>query len=150
MSIVHSVKDKLPEEGDLVYCDNGEHSSDRAVFKDGKFIGGDDWPILPYEMTCVENWFDLEEYRFCKNESSYFISFKEAKLMQLSHNYKRKEEQILEGRLVVEYTNNAGDKEECKIIKFVPDLAGGFNAVIELLDGTVKTVGMGQTQVAYK
>lgn len=89
MSIVHSIKDKLPNEGDVVYCDNGKYASDRAVYRDGKFIGGGDYPVKPYTMSQVSKWFSLDVYRYCKGGGSYGVSFEEAELMS-DEGYKQK------------------------------------------------------------
>lgn len=62
MSIVNKVSEKLPEEGQAVYCDNGKFANDIAVFKNGKFIGGGDFPVASYEMNQVSKWFDWDEY----------------------------------------------------------------------------------------
>ena len=81
MSIVHRVIDNLPSEGDVVYCDNGKYSSDRAIYKDGQFLGGGEFPVKEYAMSCVSKWFNLDEYRYCKNSSGYRVSFDDAELM---------------------------------------------------------------------
>ena len=78
MSIVKYVKDELPKDGAIVYCDNGGFSSDRAIFKNGEFQGGGDFPVPCYKMSHVSKWFDLNEYdRHFKNkgEATYGIGF---------------------------------------------------------------------------
>lgn len=62
MSIVNLVSNKLPEEGSVVYCDNGNFACDRAVFSDGEFTGGGEYPSRSYVMTKVTKWFYLKEY----------------------------------------------------------------------------------------
>ena len=78
MSIVKYVKDELPKEGAIVYCDNGVFSSDRAVFEGGEFVGGGEFPVPNYKMSQVSKWFDLKEYddHFkSKGETAYYIRF---------------------------------------------------------------------------
>lgn len=78
MSIVKRVKDETPKEGQIVYCDNGQYSEDRAIFKNGEFIGGGDFPISPYKMNHVTKWFCLSDYDShfkAKGQTSYGISF---------------------------------------------------------------------------
>ena len=89
MGIVHRISDKLPIEGEVVYCDNGKYSSDRAIYKNGQFIGGGEFPVRPYLMSCVSKWFNLDVYGFCKGRGSYFISFNDAELMS-DEGYKPK------------------------------------------------------------
>nr|AKH46291.1 hypothetical protein [uncultured marine virus] len=89
MTIVNNVKDKLPNQGDVVFCDNGKYAPDRALFKGGKFIGGGDYPVKEYSMSFVSKWFDLDVYDYCKGGGSYGVSFKDAELMS-SEGYKKK------------------------------------------------------------
>lgn len=85
MSIVKYIeKDEYPNDGDIVYCDNGKFSPDRAVYKDSEFIGGGDFPVPRYKMSCVSKWFNLSEYDNRKKkagEKSYFVSFEDADSM---------------------------------------------------------------------
>lgn len=81
MSIVHKVVDQLPKEGQVVFCDNGKYSSDRAIFKDGSFMGGGDFPVAPYRMSCVSKWFCLDEYDKCKGGGGYGVGFTDAEQM---------------------------------------------------------------------
>ncbi len=79
MSIVRYIlKGELPKEGQVVYCDNGEFSPDRAVYRDGEFIGGGEYPVPSYKMSNASKWFDLKDYsdfHRCKGISCYSISF---------------------------------------------------------------------------
>jgi len=61
MTIVKNTAEVLPNEGQLVHCDNGDHC-DRAIFIDGKFIGGGEYPVAEYEIANVTKWFCEEEY----------------------------------------------------------------------------------------
>jgi len=81
MSIVHRVIDKLPSEGEVVYCDNGKYSSDRAIYMDGQFLGGGEYPVKEYAMSCVSKWFNLDVYYHCKGRGSCGVSFNDAELM---------------------------------------------------------------------
>jgi len=82
MSIIKYTKDELPKERQVVYCDNEPHSSDRAIFTDGKFIGGGEYPVKEYEMTNVTKWFDFEEFDMKINSSCYSVSFEEAEKLE--------------------------------------------------------------------
>ena len=82
MSIVKSVKDELPKDGAIVYCDNGGFSSDRAIFKNGDFIGGGEYPSPEYVMNYVENWFYLDLYEQYHEKigcACYFVDFETAR-----------------------------------------------------------------------
>lgn len=82
MSIVKYLPE-LPENNSVVYADNGNFASDRAIFVDGKFMGGGEFPIPEYEMTNVSKWFYMDEYhKHQGNRSCYFISFDEAEKLQ--------------------------------------------------------------------
>jgi hypothetical protein len=85
MSIVKYIeKDEYPNEGDIVYCDNGKYSPDRAIYRNGEFIGGGEFPIPSYKMSCVSKWFNLSEYGSHKNKAgknSYCVSFEDAESM---------------------------------------------------------------------
>ena len=65
---------QLPADGQMVYADNGKFSSDRAVFKNGKFVGESG-----YTMSCVRKWFPFSEYddyhRHCKGLTCYSVGF---------------------------------------------------------------------------
>jgi hypothetical protein len=77
MSIVNYVKDKLPEERTVVYCDNSPLPNDRAIFKNGSFIGGGEFPVKEYHMKNVTKWFDYELYSELMEEKydCYSVSF---------------------------------------------------------------------------
>lgn len=78
MSIIKYVKDELPQEGAVVYCDNGDFSSDRAIFSNGKFVGGGDFPAPMYNMSFVSKWFYIEsyyEYHKKIGKNSYNVTF---------------------------------------------------------------------------
>ena len=73
---------ELPEEGSVVYADNGKFSPDRAVFRNGQLIGGGDFPLPICVMSNVSKWFYLDEYqRRQKGKSCYSVSFGEAEKM---------------------------------------------------------------------
>ena len=77
MSIVKLSIFELPKEGDVVYCDNGAYSSDRAIFRNGYFMGGGDMS-KPYKMNYVTKWFDFrlyDNYFRAKGETCYSVSF---------------------------------------------------------------------------
>ena len=76
MSIVNYLP-KLPKEGSVVFADNGKYPSDRAIFKNGKFVGGGEFPLPPYTMSRVSKWFYFDEY-FNKIKGSCSISFDQA------------------------------------------------------------------------
>jgi len=86
MSIVHHLPE-LPEEGAVVYADNGDlYCADRAIYKDGNFIGGGDFPFPEYTMSFVSKWFYLDEYggNIEPDESGnkcYTVSFEKAEKM---------------------------------------------------------------------
>lgn len=85
MSIVNHVLDKLPDEGQLVYCDNPPFANDRAIFENGKFIGGGEFPVDCYEMKNVSKWFDYKLYCSFFDKSginSYTISFDKAEKIE--------------------------------------------------------------------
>jgi hypothetical protein len=63
VSIVKSYPQEYPQEGQVVYADNGKFSPDRAIFKNGQFIGGGEFPVAPYSMSFVSKWFCLDEYK---------------------------------------------------------------------------------------
>ena len=78
MSIVKYVTDELPIEGSIVYANNIGSLDDRAIFKNGKFYGGDEFPMPEYLMKNVSKWFYLNEYEnYCINsgKTSFVISF---------------------------------------------------------------------------
>ena len=77
MSIVNYLPE-LPKEGSVVFADNGKYSSDRAIFKNGEFVGGGDYPVMPYTMSFVLKWFYLDEYDEKMGGGSYLIGFEEA------------------------------------------------------------------------
>jgi hypothetical protein len=82
MSIIHSVKDKLPNDGDMVYCDNGKYAGDRAIYRNGEFTGGGEFPVRPYTMSQVCNWFDFNLYMHCARKKNICtISFDQAETM---------------------------------------------------------------------
>jgi len=75
VSIVHYLPE-LPEEGATVFADNGKFSADRAIFKDGKFLGGGEFPVPRYEMHHVAKWFDMRIYEeHHKNARCFCVSF---------------------------------------------------------------------------
>ena len=87
MSIVNYLP-LMPIEGSVVYAYNGDFAPDRAVFRDGKFIGGGEYPSPEYEMNFVSKWFYLNEYEdLQKGKSSYSISFDEAEKISKEQSF---------------------------------------------------------------
>lgn len=84
--IIHCLPD-APKEGSIVYVDNGQYAPDRAVYRDGAFYGGGDFPVREYKMSQVKKWFYLDEYSRHKNSCAYTISFKEAAEMNGVNGY---------------------------------------------------------------
>lgn len=74
MSIVKLLSEEKPKDGSVVYCDNGDFACDRAIYFNGVFIGGGEFPVPSYKMNNVSKWFYLSEL----NGSS--ISFEDAEL----------------------------------------------------------------------
>ena len=85
MSIVHHLPE-LPTDNSIVYADNGEFSPDRAIYKDGSFFGGGEFPVPQYKMNYVTKWFYLDVYSdHIKSDQNgnkcYTISFDQAENM---------------------------------------------------------------------
>jgi len=84
MSIVHYLPE-MPENGATVYADNGKFSADRAIFRDGKFLGGGEFPVPQYEMHHATKWFNMSEYdAHHRNVPCYTVSFDRAESLEPS------------------------------------------------------------------
>ena len=76
MTIVKNAKIEKPDEGVTVFCDNGKFCSDRAEYKNGKFMSVADFPVKSYEMKHVTKWFYWDEYvNHFKNKGLFDVSF---------------------------------------------------------------------------
>jgi hypothetical protein len=82
MSIVNKIKNKLPNNGDFVYCDN-KNDIELAQYNDGKFIvrGNDKQNPYPIVMKHVTKWFSLNAWDECQDNKLSYVSFERADKM---------------------------------------------------------------------
>ncbi len=75
MSIIKLANVELPKEGSIVYCEQGVLCC-RAIFRDGVFIGGGEYPEPEYIIDDVVRWFCFDEYReHHKGKGFFYVSF---------------------------------------------------------------------------
>jgi hypothetical protein len=82
MSIIHKIKDKLPNNGDFVYCDNG-NDIEFTKYNDGEFIVRASDKCVPYPMVMnnVTKWFSLKDWYECQDNKLSYVSFSRAEKM---------------------------------------------------------------------